>query len=165
MCVTRARRFSGKWKSYRGVLSVGLVLHVLIVAPEPPWPGRETRNMLGWSLLWRKQKGLGYGCSGVPSKGRIFSLPLSQQETGSGKGRTTQRGRSLVMWPMLVGAVDWVRKGIVPHSVVGPLWFPVHLFVCVLAGPSCRATYWRAVLATAGRCVEGYRTPDEALVC
>ena len=30
-CVTRARRFSGKWKSYRGVLSVWPVLHVLII--------------------------------------------------------------------------------------------------------------------------------------
>ena len=28
-----------------------------------------------------------------------------------------------------------------------------------------RATHWKAVLATAGRCVEGYRTLDEALVC
>ena len=26
------------------------------------------------------------------------------------------------------------------------MWFLVHLFVCVRAGPSCRATYWRAVL-------------------
>ena len=28
-----------------------------------------------------------------------------------------------------------------------------------------RASHWQAVLATACRCVEGYRTPDEALVC
>ena len=30
----------------------------------------------------------------MPSKGRIFFLSLTQQETGKGKGRTTQRGRS-----------------------------------------------------------------------
>ena len=38
----------------------------------------------------------------MPSKGRVFSLPLSQRETGSGKGRTTQRGRSLVIPRALV---------------------------------------------------------------
>ena len=42
---------------------------------------------------WRKQIGLGYGCSWVPLKGRIF-LPFAQQETGSRRDRTTQRGRS-----------------------------------------------------------------------
>ena len=41
---------------------------------EPPGPGRVIRNMLGWSRLV-KQKGLGYGCSGVPSKERIFFSP------------------------------------------------------------------------------------------
>ena len=60
-------------------------------SPEPPGPGRIIRNMLG----------LGYGCSAVLSKGRL-SLPLSQLETGSGKGRTTQRGRSLVVPRVLV---------------------------------------------------------------
>ena len=54
-------------------------------------------------------------------------------------------------------------EGIVPHSVGGSMWFLVYLFVCVRAGPIYRATHWRAVLATARRCVEGYRTPDEAL--
>ena len=42
-------------------------------------------------------------------------------------------------------------EGIVPHCVGGSLWFLVFLFVCVRA--------------TACWCVEGYRTPDEALVC
>ena len=46
---------------------------------------------------WRKQFGPGYGCSVVPSKGRIFLLPLTQQETGKRRGRTTQRGRYLVV--------------------------------------------------------------------
>ena len=57
------------------------------------------------------------------------------------------------------------EEGVVPHSVGGPLWFLVHLFVCVRARPRYRATDWKAVLATASRCVEGYRTPDEAMVC
>ena len=51
---------------------------------------------------WGTQLGLGFGCSGVPFKERVFSLPLSQQETGSGRGRTTQRGRSLVVLHALV---------------------------------------------------------------
>ena len=39
---------------------------------------------------------------GMPSEGRIFFLPIAQQETGSEKGRTTQCGRSLVISPILV---------------------------------------------------------------
>ena len=38
----------------------------------------------------------GYGCSGVPSKERIFFLSLTQQEAGYRRGRTAQRGRSPV---------------------------------------------------------------------
>ena len=56
-------------------------------------------------------------------------------------------------------------EGIVTRSVGGSLWFLVFLFVCIWAGPSYRVAYWRVVLATASRCVEGYRTPDEPLVC
>ena len=47
----------------------------------------------------------------------------------------------------------------------GPLGFLVFLLVFVRAVPSYRAAYWRAVLATACRCVEGYRAPDATLVC
>ena len=53
-------------------------------------------------------------CSVVPSKGRVFSLPLSQQETGSGKGRTTQRGRS----PVIPCAPVRIRTGEGP--AIGP---------------------------------------------
>ena len=85
--------------------------------PEPPGPGIVIRNMLGWSLSektesWGKQKGLGYGCSGVPSKERIFSLSLTQQETGKGRGRTTQRGRS----PVIPHALVRMRMGKAPLS-------------------------------------------------
>ena len=64
-------------------------------SPEPPGPGRTIRNMLGWSQLEKTERS-GEWCFGVPSKGRIFFLPLTQQETGKGRGRTTQRGRSPV---------------------------------------------------------------------
>ena len=37
--------------------------------------------------------------------------------------------------------------------------------ILVWARHGCRATIWRAVLATACRCVEGCRSPNEALVC
>ena len=52
------------------------------------------------------------------------------------------------------------EERVVPHSVVCPLRFLVYLFVRVRARPRYRAAYWRAVLATASRCVEGSRTPD-----
>ena len=45
-------------------------------SPEPPGRGRIIRNMLGLVTVGRKQFGLGYGCSGVPFKERIFFLPL-----------------------------------------------------------------------------------------
>ena len=57
-------------------------------SPVSPGPGRVIRNMLA-GHSWRKQFGLKYGCSVVPSKGRNFFLPLMQQETGKKKGRTT----------------------------------------------------------------------------
>ena len=56
--------------------------------------------------------GLEYGCSGVPSNNRIFFLPLTQQETGSGRGRTTQRGRS----PVIPHALVHMRMGESPLS-------------------------------------------------
>ena len=40
--------------------------------------------------------------SGCPPRGESFFLSLSQQETGKGKGRTTQRGRSLAIPHVLV---------------------------------------------------------------
>ena len=71
----QGRRFSGRWKSYRGVQSLWPVLHVLIIPPEPPGPGRIIRNMLGWSLEEKNVVGLGYGCFGVPSKEIMFFFP------------------------------------------------------------------------------------------
>ena len=62
-------------------------------------------------------------------------------------------------------AGDWEKKGSYHTAVVGPLWFFMLLFVRVRARPRYRATHWKAVLATASRCVEGYRTPDDAMVC
>ena len=39
---------------------------------------------------------------GCPPRRESFFLSLAQQETGKGKGRTTQRGRSLVIPHVLV---------------------------------------------------------------
>ena len=47
-----------------------------------------------------------------------------------------------------------LQGGVVPHSVVGPWWFFLHLFICVWARPRYRATHWRAVLGTASRFLE-----------
>ena len=78
---------------------------------EPPGPGIVIRNMLGWSCLVKTER-LGFGCSGVPSKERIFFLFLTQQETGKGRGRTTQRGRSPVVPHVLV----YMRMDLAPLS-------------------------------------------------
>ena len=69
------------------------------------------------------------------------------------------------LFSLLDAAGDWVTKGSYHTAWAVPLRFLMHLFICVWARPSYRATHWRAVLATACRCVEGYRTPDAALVC
>ena len=71
-------------------------------SPEPPGPGRITGNMLGLSQLEKTVRSGGYGCFGVPSKERIFFLPLPYLETGKGRGRTAQRGRSPVIRHVLV---------------------------------------------------------------
>ena len=49
--------------------------------------------------------------------------------------------------------------------VVGLPAFFVSLLIFVWAGHSCRATNLGAVLVTALWTVEGYCTPDEAMVC
>ena len=67
---------------------------------------------------------LGYGCSGVPFKGRIFFLPFLQRETGD---RTAQRCRSLAIPRVLVR----VRTGKAQQSGRSRLvrgaahWWPV----------------------------------------
>ena len=101
---------------------------------EPPGPGIVIRNMLGRSLQEK-------------TAGSVVWLFLG-----------ALRGENL--FSSLLGRLG--KEGTVPHSVGGPLWFLVHLFVCVRARPRFLATYWRAVLATASRCVEGCCTPDEA---
>ena len=59
---------------------------------------------MGWvGHFWRKQPGLGYGCSGMPCGGEqcIFLLLLRLQ-IGLGKDRSLQRGRSLLFLRVLV---------------------------------------------------------------
>ena len=104
-----------------------------------PGPGRMIRNMLAWSLM----------------------------EKTEGSGVWLFRGalQGVNLFSSLDAIGEWGEQGVVPHSVVGPIVVPLHLFVRVWVRPRYRATYWRAVLAAASRCVEGYRTPDEAMVC
>ena len=107
--------------------------------PEPPGPGIVIRNMLGWSSL-EKTEGSGVW---------VF--------------RGALQGENL--FSLLDAAGDWVQKGSYHTAWGGPWLFLMFLFICVWTWPRCRATHWKAVLATACRSVEGYRTPDEALVC
>ena len=53
---------------------------------------------------------------GVPSKERIFFLSLTQQETGKGRGRTAQRGRSPVIPHLLVHMRNGHGPAIGPHT-------------------------------------------------
>ena len=106
---------------------------------EPPGPGRVIRNMLGWSQLEKTAR------SGV----WLF--------------RGALQGESL--FSSLVAAGDWVRKGSYHTAWSVPFLFFVLLFVCVRARPRYGATHWKAVLASSGPFVEGYRSPDEAVVC
>ena len=93
-------------------------------SPESHGPGIVIRNMLGWSLVGENRKGLGYGCFGVPSKGRILFSSLDV-------------------------AGDWERKGSYHTAWAVPCDSSVHLFVRVRARPRCRATHWQS---GAGHC-------------
>ena len=104
-----------------------------------PGPGREVRNGMGWSLLEKTAR------SGF----FFFRWCLS--------------GEQCIFCICCVYQLG--RKRIVPYSLGGPPIFFVFLFILVWARHGCRATVWRAVLATASRCVEGYRSPNKALVC
>ena len=114
-------------------------------SPVSPGPGRVIRNMLGWSQLEKTDRS-GDGSSVVPSKERIFILPLTQQKTRKRRDRTTQRGQSLVVphvivrtrtgkaplsghtgercWPLLAGVwraiaplmMPWCAEGEVPTA-------------------------------------------------
>ena len=95
----------------QGVLYRVLTLHVLMVLLSHLGQAESLGTCLG-GPSWRKQHGLGYGYFGMPSEGRIFFLPSAQLETGLGKGRTTQRGRSLVIPRALVR----IRTGEAPLS-------------------------------------------------
>ena len=109
------------------------------VTPVLPGPGSDIRMKMGWKIMTKTEK------SGV------WFFPECSGYLG-------EVGTSVAYRRCRLG-----MEGIPPHSVGGPLWFLVLLFIFVWAGPSDRVAYWRAVMATASRCVEGYRTPDEAV--
>ena len=103
-----------------------------------PGPGREVRNGMGWSLLEKTAR------SGV----WLF--------------RGALRGSSAFF--AFAAFAGWVEKrSFLTAWAVSP--FSSFLFILIWARHGCRATIWRAVLATASLIVEGYRSLNEALVC
>ena len=73
----RARRFSGKWKSFRGVLYVWRVLEKTSCPDyylEPPGPGIVIRNMLGWSRLVKTERSGVWVFRGALQGENLFSL-------------------------------------------------------------------------------------------
>ena len=108
-------------------------------SPEPPGPDRVIRNMIGWSLQEQTDRSGVWLFRGALQGENLFFSPWRSRRLG--------------------------KEGVVPHSVGSPLRFLMHLFICVWTWLRYRATHWRAVLATACRSVEGYRTLDATLVC
>ena len=80
-------------------------------SPEPPGPGIEIRNRLGWSKLEKTAESGVWLFRGAFKEG-IFSLSLTQQETGKRRNRTTQRGR----YPVIPHVLVHVRMDMAPLS-------------------------------------------------
>ena len=112
-----------------------------VVTPVLPGPGSDIRMKMGWKVMSKTEKSgvWFFQNAGGMWERRVLPLHTGAADWVRGRDRTTQRGRFQVVSRVPVR----IRPG----------------------GPSCRAAHWRAVLATASRCVEGCRTPDEALVC
>ena len=103
------RRFSGRWKSYRGVLVAVTCPSCPDSSLEPPGPGRIIRNMLGWSLLEKTDRSGVWLFRGAPSGGESFFFPCRFWRLG-----------------------QWERKGSYHTAWAVPLWFPhalVHMRV------------------------------------
>ena len=108
-------------------------------------------------------------CVGIPSSDSFFVTPvlpgpgsdirMKMKTEKSGVWFFQNAGGSVgrVGTSVAHGRGGFGTEGIAPHSVGGSRWFLMFLCVCVRAGP--------AVLATASLCLEGCRTPDDALVC
>ena len=86
-----------------------------------------------------------------------WSLLRKQSRSGVWLFRGALQGENL-LFSLLDTTGDWVKKGSYHTAWAVPLGFLMHLFICVWAWPRYRATHWKAVLATASRSVEGYRT-------
>ena len=100
------------------------------VTPALPGPGSDIRMKMGWNFWTKTEKSAVCFFSRMP-------------------GYVEEVGTSVTCGSCRLGV-----EGIGPYCMGGSLWFLMFLFVFVWAGPSYRATYWRAVLATASRCVE-----------
>ena len=88
------------------------------------WAGQRSSEWDGLVTDGENSQVWGFGCSGVPCR------------------RTAQFLHSLAL-------AKWGEERIVPYGVGGPPSFFVFLFILVWARHGCRATIWRAVLATA----------------
>ena len=106
---------------------------------EPPGPGIVIGNMLGWSRLVKTERSGVWVFRGALQGENLFSL--------------------------LDAAGDWERKGSYRTAWAVPCNSSCSCSYAYGLLPRYRAAHWRAVLATASRSVEGYRTPDAALVC
>ena len=85
------------------------------------------RSWLGWTWMESRGKGLGFGCSGVPSKEILHPGFLQQQVTGYGKALTAQlwavSAFDCVPLPMFIQAGDcaaFACDGIARDIVITP---------------------------------------------
>ena len=99
-------------------------LHPPLFSSVSPGPGREVRNELGWSLMEKTARSGVWLFRGALSVSSAFYLHLLHLLIGFRRDRSLQLGRG--------------------HPTVF-----VFLFILVWARHGCRATIWRAVLATA----------------
>ena len=123
-CEPQPADFPGGGGNPAGVCGYGDLPSPLL-SSLPCHLGRVQRLGMGWvGHFWRKQPGLGYGCSGVPC--RVISAFFC------------------------FFCICWLGKErIVPHGVGAPPSFLVFLFILVWMRHGYRATNWKAVLATA----------------
>ena len=95
-------RFSQEEEIVSGCAVSGARPSCLDDSPEPPGPGRIIRNMLGWSQLEKTVRSGVWLFRGALRGENLFSSLAVLQETGLRRGRTTQRGRSLLIPRVLV---------------------------------------------------------------
>ena len=113
-------RFSKEVEIVPGVLLLCLVLHVLMTLLCHL--GRAELFGTCWAgHLRRKQFGLGYGCSGVPLKGRICFFPSRSGRLGKEGIVPHKRGRSLVI-PRTLFRTRTRMAPVSGHILIAGVW-------------------------------------------